>query len=281
VARAEAERRATSGQPGAVLVRDVQGIEELRACQALQRRAWGITEDGYVVPVATMAGAQKAGGLVLGAFEDGRLVGFSFAFLGRLHGRLVLYSQLTAIEPAAQGRGLGRQLKAEQRRWAGRQGLEAVAWAFDPLQASNAFFNFVVLGAASRTYEVDLYGSRSDRLNAGLQTDRLVVEWPTAGPLAGRSEAWPDLVDLLSGEPGTNEEAVRRPAALAAWLPDARHLAIEVPADIAVLKATDPALARAWQLAVRAAFQQAFAAGFSAVGFSRRPRPRHLLEQPE
>src|SRR5215207_9672192 len=120
----------------AVDVRDVRGPAELRECQALQRRAWGITEDGYLVPVATMAAAQKVGGSVLGAFEaDGRLLGFAFAFLGRLHGREILYSQLAGVSPEAQGRGIGRQLKLEQRRRAQAMGLESVVWAFDPLQA--------------------------------------------------------------------------------------------------------------------------------------------------
>src|ERR687886_2326335 len=103
-----------------VVVRDVRGADELRACQALQRRAWGITEDGYVVPVATMAAAQKVGGLVLGAFDGQRLVGFSFAFLGRVGGRLVLYSQLTGVDPDHQDRRVGRALKLEQRRRAGQ-----------------------------------------------------------------------------------------------------------------------------------------------------------------
>src|SRR5689334_14120896 len=76
-----------------VTVRDVEGVEELRACQELQRRAWGITEDGYVVPVATMASVQRVGGLVLGAFDGrGNLVGFAFGFLGKLNGRLILWS---------------------------------------------------------------------------------------------------------------------------------------------------------------------------------------------
>jgi predicted GNAT superfamily acetyltransferase len=160
-----------------VEVRDVRGADELRACQALQRRAWGITEDGYVVPVATMAAAQKVGGLVLGAYNEHQaLVGFSFAFLGRLRGQLVLYSQLTGVDPDHQGTGVGRQLKLEQRRRAREAGLTAVVWAFDPMQASNASFNLAVLGATSRTYEVDLYGARTDALNAGLATDRLLVE---------------------------------------------------------------------------------------------------------
>src|ERR1700738_394001 len=93
-----------------VTIRDIHGSEELRACQDLQRRAWGITEDGYVLPVATMAGAQKVGGLILGAFDDTYqlLVGFAFAFLGRLNGRLILYSQLTGVHPAQQSTGIGR-----------------------------------------------------------------------------------------------------------------------------------------------------------------------------
>src|SRR5438067_13656980 len=127
-----------------------------------------------------MAGAQRVGGLVLGAFDaENRLIGFAFAFLGKLNDRLILYSQLTGVHPAHQSTGVGRALKFEQRRRAREMGLEAVVWAFDPLQASNASFNLGVLGARCGTYEVDMYGARSDTLNAGLATDRLLAEWLT------------------------------------------------------------------------------------------------------
>src|ERR671933_713369 len=174
-----------------VSVRDVRGPDELRAVQELQRRAWGITEDGYVVPVATMAGAQRVGGLILGAFDaHDRMVGFAFAFLGRLKDRLVLYSQLTGVHPAHQSTGVGRMLKFEQRQRARDMGLEAVVWAFDPLQASNASFNLAVLGATCRTYESDMYGSRTDALNVGLPTHRLIAEWSTTGEPTGHTDAW-------------------------------------------------------------------------------------------
>src|SRR5438105_11751307 len=95
-----------------VTVRDVRGPDELRACQELQRRAWGITEDGYVLPVALMAGAQKVGGLVLGAFDANQvLTGFAFGFIGRLKDQWILYSQLTGVHPAHQSAGIGRLLK--------------------------------------------------------------------------------------------------------------------------------------------------------------------------
>jgi predicted GNAT superfamily acetyltransferase len=266
----------------AVTVRDVRGADELRACQELQRRAWGITEDGYVLPVATMAGAQKVGGLILGAFDsDNRLIGFAFAFLGRLKDGLILYSQLTGVHPAHQSTGVGRLLKFEQQRRAREMGLDAVVWAFDPLQASNAAFNLGVLGATCRTYEVDMYGSRSDTLNAGLATDRLLAEWPTATPPSGRTDEWQDGLDLIETKrlESLGFDEVDRVRAIPA---DAKHLHLEIPPNISNLKIHGPInSAVAWQQAIRDAFQTAFAAGFVAVGFSRadRHRPKYLLER--
>ena len=275
--------QAVDTQPGiAVIVRDVRGAEELRACQELQRRAWGITEDGYVLPVATMAGAQKVGGLILGAFDhDNRLIGFAFAFLGRLKDRLILYSQLTGVHPAHQSTGVGRMLKFEQHRRALDLGLDAVVWAFDPLQASNAAFNLGVLGAVCRTYEVDMYGSRSDTLNAGLATDRLLAEWSTAMPPGGHTDEWPDGLDVIAtkrlGHLGFNEVDHIR-----AIPHEVTHLHLEIPPNISNLKTYGPSnSAVAWQQAIREAFQAAFDAGFIAVGFSRADphTPKYLLER--
>jgi predicted GNAT superfamily acetyltransferase len=253
-------------------VRDVCGANELRACQELQRRAWGITEDGYVVPVATMAAVQRVGGLILGAFEGSQLVGFAFAFLGKLDERLVLWSQLTGVHPAHQSTGVGRQLKFEQRRRAREMGLGAVAWAFDPLQASNAAFNLGVLGATARAYAVDMYGSRTDALNVGLATDRLIAEWETSGEPGGRTSAWPDAVELLAGD--QHKAVGELPAG-------AEHLSIEVPPRINDLKSLGTSAATDWQHALRGAFQAAFAVGYTAVGFTRAEpeRPRYLLER--
>ena len=259
-----------------VQVRDVCGADELRACQELQRKAWGITEDGYVVPVATMAAVQKVGGLILGAFDDSNqmLIGFAFAFLGKLNGRLVLWSQLTGVHPAHQSTGVGRQLKLEQRRRAKEMDLAAVAWAFDPLQASNAAFNLGVLGARSRSYEVDMYGSRTDALNVGLATDRLIAEWETSGTAGGRTNTWPDAADLIEVDSGAATRVRDVPA-------DAVHLAIEVPPRISEIKNRGTPFATAWQLALREAFLGAFAEHFTVVGFSREnaARPHYLLER--
>src|SRR6185312_1383155 len=165
----------------AITIRRAETPDDYRACQDAQRRAWGITEDGYLVPVATMVGAQLHGGLVLGAFlPDGQSIGVSFAFLGKLEGRLCLYSQLTGVVPGYQGRGLGFELKRVQWEYAQAEGLALLAWAFDPLQAGNAHFNLEKLGASCGRFIENMYGLRSDALNAGVATDRLIAEWSIA-----------------------------------------------------------------------------------------------------
>ena len=193
----------TAGTPREIVIRPIHDPIELRACQDVQRRAWGITEDGYLVPVATLAGASAYGGLVLGAFVGETLVGFSFAFRGVLDGTPILYSQLTGVLPEAQGGGTGRRIKQFQREWARTEGLPLVAWAFDPLQAMNAHYNLVVLRATATHYHPNFYGVRQDALNPGLPTDRLLCVLPTADPLPTKPDPAEGEITFLVTSPLT------------------------------------------------------------------------------
>ena len=248
-----------------LIIRKAESPADYLACQRAQRAAWGLDDESYIVPVATMVGAQHHGGLVLGAFRpDGEAVGLSFAFLGRTEGRLCLYSQLTGVVPELQAQGLGYQLKTAQREFARSEGIPCVAWAFDPLQAGNARFNLDKLGATAGRYVVDMYGPRTDALNCGTPTDRLIAVWetfetPRATVDPDEARAWPAL---LRG-------AERIPTY--AGLPEgASRLTLEIPADLKTLRAEDPERAGRWGMAVRAAFLAAFDGGFRAIGFVRR-----------
>jgi predicted GNAT superfamily acetyltransferase len=171
--------------------------------------------------------------------------------------------------------GIGRLLKFEQRKRASDMGLNSVVWAFDPLQATNAAFNLDVLGASCRTYEVNMYGARTDALNAGMATDRLLAEWPTSADTRVALDEWTDAPELI--------ETVQRGSTrvpIEGRQPAGPRVSLEIPADLRAVKRA-PERARAWQGAVRQAFQDAFAAGYVAVGFSRADpvRPRYLLER--
>ncbi len=266
-----------------ITIRPAESVADYQACQTAQRLAWGINEEGYVVPVATMVGAQLHGGLVLGAFlPDGQAVGVSFAFLGRIEGRLCLYSQLTGIIPGYQDRGLGTRLKLAQRDFALKEGIEWIAWAFDPLQAGNARFNLDKLGAICRRYVENMYGPRTDALNAGTPTDRLIAEWAVSPrPRQALSkEAAARLPRVVASvEPGGPPTLD-----LAKLVDGPPRLLLEIPEDISRLRALDRSRADAWRQAVGRAFLAAFDAGYRATGFLRQNvegqvRASYLLER--
>jgi predicted GNAT superfamily acetyltransferase len=259
-----------------ITIRPAATIADYQSCQDVQRRAWGITEEEYVVPIATMVGAQLHGGLVLGAFDaDGQAVGVSFAFLGRFEGRLCLYSQLTGVAPGQQGRGIGFSLKQAQRAFARAAGLEQIAWAFDPLQAGNAHFNLGQLGARSHTFIENMYGPRTDALNKGVPTDRLIAVWSTAEEPRPRSRVDPaeleQLPRVVEGDArlGGDLEVI----ALVEFADGHATVLLEIPDDIGRLRSESPALAEAWRRAAADTFTTLFAAGFEAVDFIRSTYP--------
>ncbi len=269
------ETRLTLELDHAFTIRRAATIADYRACQDAQRRAWGIAAGGYVVPIATLVGANLHGGLVLGAFlATGEAVAMSFAFLGRVEGRLCLYSQLTGVVPGYQSRGLGYQIKLVQRDFARAEGMDRIAWAFDPLQAGNAHFNLARLGATAGRYVENMYGERTDALNAGVPTDRLIAEWETtAEPIAGlgpdAAAIVPRLIKTRGGQadeadPARTPEPIRIGPVLGA-----PQMLLEIPADIARLRRERPQLAEAWRQAVRGAFGTAFDSGYRAVHFLR------------
>ena len=243
-----------------ITIRPAESIADYRACQQAQRRAWGLDDESYVVPIATMVGAQYHGGLVLGAFlADGEAVGLSFAFLGRSSDRPCLYSQLTGVVPGYQGQGIGSRIKEFQRDYARSLGLAFVAWSFDPLRAGNAQFNLNRLGASSNRYIEDMYGPRTDSLNSGVPTDRLIAEWSTdAGTVREGGIGWKDSPRLVEG---LDEPRLMRFDAMDM----SQIVLIEIPREIGRLRAEDPARAERWRLAVGSAMSEAFASSYRAI----------------
>lgn len=241
-----------------ITIRPPDSPLEYRSLQEAQRRAWGIVDDSYLLPLSTMISVHHHGGLVLGAFSpDGKALGLTFGFLGRIERRIGLYSQLTGVVPEQQGTGLGTRLKLAQRDFCLAEGIDLVAWAFDPLQAGNARFNLSKLGATSRRFIPDMYGPRTDALNAGIPTDRIIAEWDI------RAEPRPVLsayelreLPVLDGSGGATSSNARR------WL-------LEIPSSISELRRENPNEAEHWRIGVGKLLSHAFARGEAATGFIR------------
>jgi predicted GNAT superfamily acetyltransferase len=258
---------------------------ECVACEELQYVVWGPPDYREVVPAHLLITAVKNGGLLIGAFEQGKMMGFAFGFLGYDHDagtlRLKHTSHMLGVLPGIRSQGLGAALKWKQREEALKQGLELMTWTYDPLQAINAHLNLTRLGAIARRYIRDAYGEMTDELNAGIPSDRFEVEWFLTSrrveSLADRAES-PVLNDArqiyqvtwdAEGYPFVGEIAELAGS----------ELIVEIPADITEIKRRNLALARQWRAWTRETFERAFSAGYAATGLVQRqtePGRRHV-----
>jgi predicted GNAT superfamily acetyltransferase len=159
-----------------IVIRNCQGLNELRACVSLQKEVWGFS-DAELIPLRMFVVAEKIGGQVIGAFEGNELAGFALAVPGLRAGHSYLHSHMLAVRKKSRNAGLGQRIKLFQREDALVRGFELIEWTFDPLEIKNAYLNIEKLGAIARRYTVNQYGITTSPLQAGLPTDRLVAEW--------------------------------------------------------------------------------------------------------
>lgn len=231
-----------------VIFRDLSGMTEFRAAEDLQRTVWG--EGDLPDPADLMMVIQAEGGLVGGAFAGGRMLAYVFGFPTR--DPQVQHSHRLAVLPEARGQHLGMRLKAYQRDWCLERGIGHVRWTFDPLRATNAALNIHRLGATSDTYLPDYYGEMAG-INSGLSSDRLLVDWDLAAPVASA---------LAAGQSRPEEASV--------------PLEVTLPENLEALTRDAPDSARDLRLRLRAELQAAFGQGRRIVDFDR-ARRRYLL----
>jgi predicted GNAT superfamily acetyltransferase len=234
----------------AIQIRDLKTQAELHACVALQRETWGETFS-ETVPPAILQVVQYVGGIAAGAFDDhDDLIGFVFGITGveqTPRGVIPIHwSDMLAVRKSMRNRGIGEKLKRYQRDYLLQRGIERVYWTFDPLDAKNAYVNFVRLGILAREYRIDMYGETDSPLHQGIGTDRLIAVWPIG---SARVE------HRLSG--------IRRPPR------QDNIIRIDVPLDIHDINAREPKVAREWRDSTRALFMQRLQEGYVVVDFVR------------
>lgn len=267
-----------------ITLRPLRGRDEFERCVALQRETWG---DDFVelVPAGLLKIIERNGGLVAGAFDDGRLLGFVLGLAGFRDGERIQWSHMLAVAPAARGRGIGRALKLMQREISLERGVHRIYWTFDPLQARNAHLNVNRLGVDIAEYVPDMYGTDTKSLlHPGEFTDRFVAEWrldservrmavagePVGPPVQGTLAAplvGPEAAS--AGDPGGGAPDDDAGEAGEDELPDPGAVRIRIPCDFLALDRRDPGRARRWRLATRRAFPFYLERGYAVRGVYR------------
>ncbi len=249
--------------------RDLTTLDDYATVVELEREIWG---PGYdeVVPVPILAITAMRGGILIGAFDGDRMVGFVYSLPAIKAGQPTQWSHMAGVLDAYRGSGVGYQLKVLQRERALAMRIELIEWTYDPMQAMNAHLNFAKLGVLVEEYEINVYGTSSSPLHGGNPTDRFVAEWHVKSPrVEQRLNGAVPLAPVLTVEPAlrvTTEGKWPEPAAVHLSI-EARRIGVEIPMGFTNLLSEAPELALAWRMATRDVFTTYFAGGYHAAEF--------------
>lgn len=260
----------------AIVYEAVREVEIMHDIVALQKLVWGADS---ITSMPQMVAAIHHGGVVIAAFDDGKVVGFCYGFPGWDGGKAYLFSHMMAIHPDYRDAGLGKSLKERQRIWAIEFGYDKIAWTYDPLETRNGFLNLNKLGGYVRKYLPSYYGIMNDPVNGSLPTDRFLVEWELRSPRCenaikgdaadrGHWSAYPRLFEWEFAGSFPRPRPAALQAASDAYL-------VPVPASFRDIRQHDMELARSWRLELREHLTKAFADRYRVVGMWRTEQPVH------
>ena len=220
-----------------ILSTDPLKLEEARN---IFDNTWMIAPSTEITPNLLRA-LMHSGGYLSGAYVKSSMVGAALAFPATNDG-LHLHSHMTAVLPEFRDQGVGYALKIDQWNWAKKKNYSHLSWTFDPLVRRNAKLNIAKLGVDISAYYPNFYGDMPDALNAGDESDRLMVSWRTDvdAPKARELITKPETGDIL----------------------------IEIPEDIVAIRSKNQSESLKWRRQVREQFMAAFEKNGKVIGFS-------------
>jgi predicted GNAT superfamily acetyltransferase len=221
-------------------VRELENLQDQDSGRKIFDLTWAMDTGTEITPNLLQA-MVHSGAYLSGAFIENKIVGAAFAFPATNNG-LHLHSHMTAVLDEYRDKGVGYALKIDQWNWAKKHKYSHLSWTFDPLVRRNAKLNIVKLGVDISAYYANFYGAMPDALNAGDESDRLMVSWST---------------DI--DEPKARELITH---------PKLDNVLIQIPEDIVAIRSKNQSESMKWRRQVRDQFLAAFEKNGTVIGFS-------------
>ena len=221
-------------------IKPLASLNDMQIGRQIFDLTWSMDAGTEITPNLLQA-MVHSGSYLSGAFIEYKIVGAAFAFPAT-NGGLHLHSHMTAVLPEFRDKGVGYALKIDQWNWAKIKHYSHLSWTFDPLVRRNAKLNIAKLGVDISAYHPNFYGEMPDALNAGDESDRLMVSWRTDvdAPKARELITKPETGDIL----------------------------IEIPEDIVAIRSKNQSESMKWRRQVREQLMAAFEKNGKVVGFS-------------
>lgn len=270
--------------------------EDMQAVEDLQGDIWS-GSDRDVIPGHLLVAMARNGGLVIGAFAEDQLVGFVCGFAGLVNRQQGYHmshvSHALAVRWEHRNQGIAFGLKRAQWQMVRHQDIQHITWTYDPLLGLNAHLNISRLGAVCNTYRRSYYGAMRDRLNAGIPSDRFVIDWwvnssRVRNRMSKQVRRKLDLAHYLAAEvpiinptrledsglpaPGDMTPTMQKLLEMGPAGPEkAPLILIEIPADFQSLRRENLALASIWREHTRQLFESAFEQNYMVTDFIHLP----------
>jgi predicted GNAT superfamily acetyltransferase len=243
--------------------RDLTALDDFAQVVELERKIWGTGYDD-VVPVSILSVSVLRGGVLIGAFDGDRMIGFVYSLPGLKHGKPMQWSHMLGVLDEFRNDGLGLRLKMLQRDRTLAMGLDLIEWTFDPMQTLNAHLNFTKLGIVVDEYEINVYGKSMSPLHGGNPTDRFVAQWRIREAAFAHSnqtgaQTAANRIDTSTGQPRCADVVVDA---------ETPTVLVDIPVGFTEMLAKVPDLALEWRLATRRVFTAYFERGYKAIGFA-------------
>lgn len=262
-----------------ITIRPLIELSEFIQAIDVQKKAWN--RDEYsLIPPTIFKSFSKNGGCVIGAFvrqddSSERVIGYAIGFLAiNKEKELYHHSQQVAVLPEYQQLGIASKLKFAQKEYIQETfGNRVMTWTVDPLLSKNAFLNYHKLGAIGRLYWVNYYGSREDDLNAGLETDRIEVEWwfedPEKSLITKIREEIPENFTFIDySVKGIYSDII---------LDGKQYIGVTIPRDLVILKEKNLELAQTLRNNFRKIALLLIERGYCIIDIKSKLEPKSLL----
>lgn len=249
-----------------ITIRSLHSIEEMDEVRLLESKIWGMEDS---IPTHQTITAAKNGGLVLGAYFEGKMIGFQYSFPGFDGQSIYLCSHMLGIDQEYRNKGVGKLLKIAQQEEALKLGYDLITWTYDPLETANGYLNIAKLGGVCSTYIENCYGEMEDLLNSGIPSDRFLVEWHIAKEKEHNPFEEIELNEainrsLIGWE--ENNEGLPIPIIKNSILKN-EFTYVAVPKDFRTIREVNIDVAREWRMATREIFKKLFQSGWHVNGF--------------
>lgn len=250
-----------------ITIRSLHFIEELEEVRKLESSIWGENDS---IPTHQTLTAIKNGGLVLGAYDDQKLVGFQYSFPGYDGNSVYLCSHMLGIDHSYRNKGIGNLLKIAQREEALKLGYSLITWTYDPLESVNGYLNIAKLGGVCSHYVENCYGDMDDLLNNGIPSDRFLVEWHISNDTKTGEKLYEIdlnqviLESIIQWE--QNEEGFPVPKRQLASIENELAF-VAIPKDFRSIRDQNSQLAQEWRMITRSIFTKLFSNGWKVIDF--------------